>query len=76
MTIKLVLDETIKKSDHLTRNNIAVESKTRSNTLSDLCNGNTKAIKLETLNQILDAMNRLDGSRNYDISDIIVYERL
>lgn len=76
MTIKLVLDETIKSSDHLTRNNIAVESKTRSNTLSDLCNGKTKAIKLETLNNILDAMNRIDSSKNYDISDIIVYERL
>lgn len=76
MTIKLVLDETIKSSDHLTRNNIAVESKTRSNTLSDLCNGKTKAIKLETLNNILNAMNRLDSSKNYDISDIIVYERL
>lgn len=76
MTIKLVLNETIEASGgHLTRNNIAVESKTRPNTLLDLANGSTKSIKLETLNDILDAMNRINKGKNYNISDVIVYEK-
>lgn len=76
MTIKLILDSTIAASNNkLTRNNIAVESKTRPNTLSDLASGSSKSIKFETLNDILDAMNRIDKGKNYDISDIIAYKK-
>lgn len=76
MTVKLVLDKTIEASNNkLTRNNIAVESKTRPSTLSDIANGETKALKLTTLDSILNAMNRLDPEKEYDISDIIQYKK-
>lgn len=75
MAIKLVLGETIERSEGaLTRNNISVHSQVRSNTLSDLANGDSKSIKFETLARILDAMNTLDETRTYGISDIIEYE--
>lgn len=76
MTIELRLDKTIRASEgKLTRSNIAEMSGVRPNTIGDLCNGKTKAIKLDALDHILDAMNRIDSSKNYDINDIIVYTR-
>lgn len=60
-----------------TRNKIAVESKTRPATILDLAGGETKTIKLETLVNILDALNEIAQSKGIDrvigISDIIEY---
>ena len=78
MTVKITLSDTLQRLEKegitLTKNKIAVESKTRPSTLSDLANGTTKAIKLETLNDILNAMNRLYPEGSFTIEDIVKYE--
>lgn len=79
MVVKITLSQTLqnleKQGKILTKNAIAVEAKVRPSTLSDLYNGNTKALKLETLNDILNAMNRLLPYEKFDIKDIITYEK-
>nr|WP_302055843.1 XRE family transcriptional regulator [Paenibacillus sp. A3M_27_13] len=60
-----------------TRNKIAVESKTRPATILDLASGDTKTIKLETLVNILNAINEIARShgleQTFGIEDIIQY---
>lgn len=60
-----------------TRNKIAVESKTRPATILDLASGDTKTIKLETLVNILNAINEIAHShgleKTFGIEDIIQY---
>lgn len=79
MTVKITLAETLERlkteGKPMTKNAIAVEAKTRPSTLSDLASGNSKAIKIETLNDILNAMNRLQPNENFTITDIIDYVR-
>lgn len=79
MTVRITLSDTLlrleKQGVIMTKNKIAVESKTRPSTLSDLFNGKTKAIKLDTLNDILNAMNRLHPKGDFIINDIVEYER-
>ena len=74
MTIKITLGETLKNNKNLTRNKIAVHAKIRPATLHDLVNNNgkVKSLSFETLNAMLDSMNKLDNSRNYDISAVII----
>lgn len=79
MTVEITLSKTLsnleKKGINLTRNAIAVEAKVRPSTVSDLANNNSKAIKLETLNDILNAMNRLVSTEDFTIEDIIKYKK-
>jgi hypothetical protein len=60
-----------------TRNKIAVESKTRPATILDLASGDTKTIKLETLVNILNAINEIARShgleKTFGIEDIIQF---
>lgn len=74
MSVRPVLKETLENSK-LTRNAIAVKAQIRPATLHDLVKGNSKSITFETLDKILNAMNELDESREYDITDIIFYEK-
>lgn len=74
MSVRPVLKETLENSK-LTRNAIAVKAQVRPATLHDLVAGKSKSINFETLGKILNAMNELDDSRQYDITDIIVYEK-
>lgn len=78
MTITIKLADTLMRLENegvnLTKHAIAVESRTRPSTLSDLTNGSSKAIKFETLNEILNAMNRLYPEGNFTITDIIDYK--
>ncbi|MBU7318829.1 helix-turn-helix domain-containing protein [Paenibacillus oleatilyticus] len=61
----------------ITRNKLAVESKTRPATVLDLVSGETKRIEIHTLVNLLDALNtiaREQGiTRKITISDIIEY---
>ena len=64
----------------ISRNKLSVESKIRAATISQLYNGDAKAIQFDTLVSILNALNRLsleegDG-RRYTIENIITYEAI
>ncbi|OCS82256.1 helix-turn-helix domain-containing protein [Caryophanon tenue] len=78
MVVEITLSQTLKELEergkNLTKNAIAVEAKVRPSTLSDLAKGDSKAIKFETLNDILNAMNRLMPDENFDIGHIIKYK--
>ncbi len=74
MTIKITLNETLENTT-LTRNAIAVKAGIRPATLHELVNNKSKGITFETLSKILNAMNELDTTRTYDITDIFVYEK-
>lgn len=71
----VTLDELNNK--RITRNKLAVESKTRPATILDLAAGESKTIKLETLVSILDALNEIAKDEGIDrvfgINDIIEY---
>ncbi|WP_088049799.1 helix-turn-helix domain-containing protein [Virgibacillus dakarensis] len=78
-TVKITLDETIKKSKgELTRNKIAVQGRIRPATISELCNGKSKSISFDTLTRILDAMNEINhqngGKKRYQIEDVLTVE--
>ncbi|MNN33864.1 hypothetical protein D3C81_1476390 [compost metagenome] len=74
--IKFKLADTISELG-TSRNKIAVESKTRPATILDLAAGDTKTIKLETVVNILDALNDIAREKGIDrvigIGDIIEY---
>lgn len=59
------------------RNKVAVESKVRPATITALAEGSARSINLETLVQIIDALNELaqhfGEKRAYGIEDIISY---
>lgn len=74
MAIRITLNETLEGNGKLTRNAIAVQAKIRPATLHDIVKGNSKSITFTTLSAILNAMNELDDTRSYDISDVFVYE--
>lgn len=75
MAIKLTLNDTLKREGcTLTKNAIAVEAKIRPGTLSDLANGKSKGVTFETIEKVLDAMNRLDPAGRYTLTDIFDYE--
>lgn len=61
----------------ITRNRVAVESKTRPATILDLVAGDTKTIKLETLVSVLDAVNSMAAEKGmrrvYGIEDVVKY---
>ncbi|MGM1022472.1 MAG: XRE family transcriptional regulator [Bacillota bacterium] len=74
--INFRLSETLEEIG-ATRNKIAVESKTRPATILDLASGDTKTIKLDTLVNILNAINEFAHShgveKTFGIEDIIQY---
>ncbi|MDW0112188.1 helix-turn-helix transcriptional regulator [Sporosarcina saromensis] len=72
-TVNVTLDKTLKEAD-ISRNAIAVEGKIRPATISELCNGKSKSISFETLERIVDALNRLDSSRLHKIEDVITIQ--
>lgn len=74
MPIKITFNETLEHNT-LTRNAIAVKAGIRPATLHELVKDKSKSISFETLGKILDAMNELDSERDYDISDVFVYEK-
>ncbi|KZE78833.1 helix-turn-helix domain-containing protein [Paenibacillus elgii] len=61
----------------ITRNKLAVESKTRPATVLDLVSGETKRIEIHTLVNLLDTLNKIAReqgiTRKITISDIIEY---
>lgn len=71
--VKITLNETINKYEGLTRNAVAVEAKVRPATVNDLCSNVSKAIKFDTLERIVNALNTLTGER-HAIDDIIKIE--
>ncbi|WP_340031205.1 XRE family transcriptional regulator [Paenibacillus sp. FSL K6-1122] len=74
--IKFNLNEVLAEIS-TTRNKVAVESKTRPATILDLASGDTRTIKLETMVEILNAINRIakeNGStRQFGIEALIEY---
>ncbi|MGO1061090.1 XRE family transcriptional regulator [Planococcus sp. FY231025] len=60
-----------------TRNEIAVESKSRPATLLDMHNGTTKRLELGTMERILDAINAKAAASNidkvYTLNDLFTY---
>ncbi|GAA0427258.1 helix-turn-helix transcriptional regulator [Virgibacillus salarius] len=72
-TVKLTLNETIEKTEGLTRNKIAVQGRIRPATISELCNGKSKSISFETLTKIIDALNELTGNQ-YGMEDVLTIE--
>lgn len=73
VNVKITLNETIEKYEGLTRNAIAVEAKVRPATINDLCKGESKAIKFDTLKRIIEALNELTGKK-HRIDDVITVE--
>ncbi|MEC0089908.1 helix-turn-helix domain-containing protein [Paenibacillus macquariensis] len=73
--IEITLDKVLTKLD-ITKNKLAVESKLRPNLISEMTEGKTKAIKLETLLKILDTLNEISSKQGkgfIDISDLLKY---
>ncbi|WP_088007203.1 helix-turn-helix domain-containing protein [Indiicoccus explosivorum] len=62
-----------------TRNELAVESKTRPASLLEMYRGNTKRIELATMEKILDTLNDFAAAKGigktYTLDSIIKYER-
>ena len=71
-TINKTLDEL-----NITKNRLAVEAKIRPNLILELANGDTKAIKIDTLIKILDTLNEIAKNKGldkeYNVTDIIYY---
>lgn len=73
--IEITLDKVLTKLD-ITKNKLAVEAKLRPNLISEMTEGKTKAIKLETLLKILDTLNEISSEQGkgfIDISDLLIY---
>ena len=71
ITLDKILDEL-----YITKNKLAVEAKLRPNLISELTDGKTKAIKLETLLKIMDTLNIISAEQGkgfIDVKDIIAY---
>jgi DNA-binding Xre family transcriptional regulator len=71
--IKFKLDEILKELN-ISRTKFAHLADVRPNTINDMCNGNTKRIEVETLNNIMRTVNEL-SDREIKITDIICYIR-
>ncbi|EEM27374.1 hypothetical protein bthur0003_37210 [Bacillus thuringiensis serovar thuringiensis str. T01001] len=56
-----------------------MEAKIRHNTISDLVNGNVSSIRIDTLQAILDTLNKLAADQGiekvYGIKDVIKHEK-
>jgi DNA-binding Xre family transcriptional regulator len=70
------LEKTLKELD-ITRNALAVEAKVRPATINAIVDGSVKSITLETLEMIIDALNRISFKkgkvRKFGIEDVFTY---
>ncbi|MFS0776051.1 helix-turn-helix transcriptional regulator [Neobacillus sp. 3P2-tot-E-2] len=75
-TFVINLDKTLNELG-ITRNALAVESKTRPVTINELVNGKVKQINFSTLESILEALNRIAAeqgkNKTYIVSDVFEY---
>lgn len=75
--ITLTLDKCLHEMG-LSMNKLAIESDARPNTVFDIAKGKAQRIDLETLNKLLQGLNRIAINRGidrrFDISDLIQYE--
>jgi len=75
--IKIKLADIIEELE-ITKNKVAVESKVRPNTISDLVNEKSVAINFDTLVKIISTLNRIaenEGfTKRYKIEDVIEYK--
>lgn len=71
--VKITLNNTIEKYKGLTRNAVAVEAKVRPATVNELCSNESKAIRFDTLERIIDALNTLTGEK-HTMEDVITIE--
>ncbi|MGN8645427.1 helix-turn-helix domain-containing protein [Gracilibacillus sp. HCP3S3_G5_1] len=71
--VKSTLNETLKMLG-ISKNKLAVESKIRPNTISDLANGKSQAINFETLENIINTLDRLaienNINKSHSVSDV------
>lgn len=73
-TVKITLGQTLDAAG-ITRNSVAVEGKIRPATISELCNGGSKAISFDTLERIVNALNTLDkNGKQYEMQDVMTIE--
>lgn len=64
----------ILKQNNISRTKFSHLAKVRPNTVNDMCNGNTRRVELETLNNILNAVNEI-SNKPIDIADLITYTK-
>ncbi len=61
----------------ITKNKLSTESQVRYNTISDLVNGNANAVRFDSLEAIIDALNAIAAEKRinkiYKIDDVIQY---
>ncbi len=70
--IVFTLNKTLEEFN-LSRNKVAVESKIRPMAVGEMFKGKSKAIRIDTLERILETLNRL-GNRPVTIEDVMVYK--
>ena len=71
MSVKIVLDETLKKAG-ITRNALAREARVRPNLIYDMCEGKTRRLDLATLDTLIATLTAMTG-RECTLADVIVY---
>ncbi|MCP1137384.1 helix-turn-helix transcriptional regulator [Paenibacillus polysaccharolyticus] len=71
MSIKIVLGHTLDTAN-ITKNALAREAKVRPNLIYDLCEGKTKRLDLDTLNNIINTLRSMTGN-DYSLTDVLVY---
>lgn len=64
----------ILKENNISQTKFSHLAKVRPNTVNDMCNGITRRVELETLNNILNAVNEI-SDRPLDIADLITYTK-
>ena len=74
MPLKFTLPETLAKLN-LTEHKLAKEANVRPATVYSICKGEAKTIKLETLESILEALNKRSPFKEITIEDVIKYEK-
>ena len=72
MPIKFTLQETLDR-EGITKYALAKKSGVRPNTMTDLCNGDARSLRVETMDAVIDAINELAGT-NYGLDAIMIYE--
>ncbi|MEK4529215.1 helix-turn-helix transcriptional regulator [Paenibacillus sp. FSL H8-0317] len=71
MSIKIRLGDTLDAAS-VTKNALAREAKVRPNLIYDLCEGKTKRLDLDTLNNIVNTLRALTGN-DYTLNDVLEY---
>lgn len=71
MPLKFTLDKTIER-ENITKYRLSKESGVRANTIASLCNGDARSLSVETLDAIIDALNRLSES-THGLDSVVEY---